>query len=110
MKGNDLPSQDGKMVRSREQVLEILRKYKERNHERLQFVKIGVFGSAAKDSFTDKSDVDIVVDHIEPDLYILASIKDDLENDFGRKVDIFRFRNEMNIFLKKRIEREAVYV
>ena len=34
----------------------------------------------------------------------------DLEENFQRHVDIVRYRDKMNPFLKKRIENEAVYV
>ena len=46
----------------------------------------------------------------EPDLFILGCIKTELEEQFGKKVDIVRFRTGMNSFLKKRIEQEAIYV
>jgi len=37
-------------------------------------------------------------------------IKQDLEEKFHRSVDIVRYRDRMNAFLKKRIDKEAVYV
>jgi hypothetical protein len=36
-------------------------------------------------------------------------IKETLEEDFQRPVDIIRYRNSMNHFLKARIDREARY-
>ncbi|MCD6295803.1 MAG: hypothetical protein J7M30_01460 [Deltaproteobacteria bacterium] len=45
-----------------------------------------------------------------PDMFLLGSIKSDLEEKLGIKVDIIRLRKEMNAFLKKRIEQEAIYV
>ncbi|OQY57250.1 MAG: hypothetical protein B6245_17255 [Desulfobacteraceae bacterium 4572_88] len=69
-----------------------------------------MFGSAAKGLSDEKSDIDVVVEQREPDLFLLGCIKTDLEEEFGKKVDIVRFRKEMNPFLKNRIEGEAVYV
>jgi len=46
----------------------------------------------------------------KPDLFYLVGIKPDLEEKFRRRVDIVRYRETMNGFLKKRINKEAVYV
>jgi predicted nucleotidyltransferase len=94
----------------RTEILARLHDYKINNHERYRFKRIGIFGSVATGFSHDKSDIDIVVEQIEPDLFLLGCIKTDLEEAFGKKVDIVRFRNGMNPFLKNRIEREAVYV
>lgn len=95
---------------NRSDILNILNSYKEAHQEEYHFTRIGVFGSVAKDIANEKSDIDIVVELKEPDLFLLGCIKTELEEQFGKKVDIVRFRTEMNAFLKKRIEQEAVYV
>jgi predicted nucleotidyltransferase len=95
---------------NRSEILDRLYNYKKKNHERYRFTRIGIFGSVAKGISDEKSDIDIVVEQREPDLFLLGCIKTDLEEEFGKKVDIVRFRKEMNSFLKNRIEREAVYV
>ncbi|HAO19284.1 MAG TPA: DNA polymerase subunit beta [Desulfobacteraceae bacterium] len=95
---------------NRSEILNILHDYKEKHQEKYRFARIGIFGSVAKGISDEKSDVDIVVEQKEPDLFILGCIKTDLEIEFGKKVDIVRFRKEMDSFLKNRIEKEAVYV
>lgn len=95
---------------NRSEIIERLRKYKKENQDRYRFTKIGIFGSVAKGSSSVKSDIDIIVELIEPDLFLLGCIKTDLEEEFGKKIDIVRFREGMNSFLKNRIEREAIYV
>ena len=85
-----------------------------RNHgdefERLYGVtKIGIFGSAARDELRKNSDIDVVVEMKEPDLFYLVHIKDALEKDFRRSVDVIRYRDSMNHYLKARIDREARY-
>jgi predicted nucleotidyltransferase len=45
-----------------------------------------------------------------PDLLLLVGIKQELEELLERQVDIVRYRQEMNPFLKQRIEQEAIYV
>jgi len=95
---------------NRSEILNILHDYKKKHQEEYRFARIGIFGSVAKGISDEKSDVDIVVEQKEPDLFILGCIKTDLEKEFGKKVDIVRFRKEMDSFLKNRIEKEAVYV
>jgi uncharacterized protein len=95
---------------NRSEILDRLYDYKKKNHEKYRVTRIGIFGSVAKGISDEKSDIDVVVDQREPDLFRLGCIKTDLEEEFGKKVDIVRFRKEMNSFLKNRIEREAVYV
>jgi predicted nucleotidyltransferase len=54
--------------------------------------------------------VDIVVEMRKPDLFYMVHMKEMLENEFQRPVDIVHYRDKMNAFLKERINLEAVYV
>jgi hypothetical protein len=56
------------------------------------------------------SDIDIVIETLEPDLFKIIHIKEELEEIFHRSVDIVRKREKMNPYLKKRIEKDAIYV
>jgi predicted nucleotidyltransferase len=94
----------------RSQILLILKHYKKDYQEKYGFRKIGLFGSAARGTAGGESDVDIVIEQREPDLFLLGSIKTDLENELDSKVDIVRIRKGMNAFLKNKIEQEAIYV
>ena len=87
-----------------------LEKYKKDNQEKYRFSRIGIFGSVAKGTAGEESDIDIVIEQNEPDLFLLGTIKMDLESEFDKKVDIIRIRKGMNVFLKNRIDREAIYV
>ncbi len=93
----------------RDEIILVLRKFKEMNPRKYNILRIGVFGSAARDDMREESDIDVVVELMEPDLFKLIGIKQDLEEQFHRPVDIVRYRNNMNQFLKSRIDREAVY-
>jgi len=70
---------------------------------------IGIFGSTARGDAREESDVDIVLRIREPDLFMLVGIKEELEERLHRPVDIVTYRDNMNLFLKKRIDEEAVY-
>ncbi|NUO78454.1 nucleotidyltransferase domain-containing protein [candidate division KSB1 bacterium] len=95
---------------NREEVLLFLRRFRENYHDQYHIVKLGVFGSAAQDRMNEKSDLDIVVDLEKPDFFALIGIKQTLEEQLHRPVDIVRYRENMNQYLKQRIDREAVYV
>lgn len=91
-------------------VLKTLANFQQTKGTEYQIRRIGIFGSAARNQLVDTSDVDIVVELLEPDLLALVGIKQDLEALLQRSVDIVRYREQMNAFLKQRIEEEAVYV
>lgn len=94
----------------RTEILIKLLHYKETHQQDYMLLKIGVFGSFAQKNDTPGSDVDVFVELQKPDLFILGSIKTELEQLFGKKVDIVRLRENMNPFLRKRILKESIYV
>lgn len=94
----------------RDQILEVLKQYKKRTGDKYGVVKIGIFGSVAREKPHEQSDLDIVVDLREQDLFNLIGIKQDLEESLHAEIDIVSYRPGMNPFLKKRIDQEAVYV
>ena len=71
---------------------------------------LGIFGSYSKDNADPDSDIDIVIETSNADLFMLVHLKEELEKLFNRNVDIIRYRERMNQFLKKRIDEEAIYV
>lgn len=58
---------------------------------------------------TATSDIDVIVE-MPPDLFQLIGLKQELEELLDRPVDIVRYREQMNRFLKERIDREVIYV
>ena len=95
---------------TRPEILEILKQYKNENSKKYGIKNIGIFGSYSKDVATDDSDIDIIIETQEPDIYKLVHIKGELEKLFNKSVDIVRNREKMNPYLKKRIEKDAQYV
>ncbi len=94
----------------RSEILEVLKKYKERKAGIYGINRIGIFGSCAKGSAKGESDVDVVIELNYPDIFALVHIKEELEEIFKTKVDVVRNRQKMNPYLKKYIEKEAIYV
>lgn len=95
---------------SRQEVLDRLTQFQRERRSEFGIIRIGIFGSTARDMASDESDVDVVVELRKPDLLGLVGIKQELEALLDRPVDIVRYRQRMNGFLKQRIDEEAVYV
>jgi predicted nucleotidyltransferase len=94
---------------SREVILRELKNHLSQFGRMYGVTKIGVFGSVARDEPRKDSDIDVVVEMREPDLFYIVHIKETLEKNFQRPVDVIRYRNTMNKHLKARIDREARY-
>ncbi len=95
---------------SRDETLEILRRYKSDLSERYGITALGIFGSVARGQQQATSDVDVVVKMRDPNLFVLVHVKEELEEALHEHVDIVHYRERMNAFLKRRIDQEAVYV
>lgn len=93
----------------RQEVLKVLESYKRRYADEFGIVRIGIFGSVARDEATQESDVDVVIETKHPNLFKLSRIRLDLEELMHTHVDLISYRESMNTFLKERIQKEAVY-
>ncbi|MHB8361591.1 MAG: nucleotidyltransferase family protein [Thermoplasmataceae archaeon] len=72
--------------------------------------KASIFGSRAKGTYNDRSDIDLIVEF--PDgcgLMDLISLKEEIENETGIKADILTF-SSINIHLKENILKEQVRI
>jgi uncharacterized protein len=72
--------------------------------------KLGIFGSVARGEQKEGSDVDIYYEGEPLSLFKIAALKDELETALGNPVDIVRIRKSMNNLLKKRIQKDGLYV
>jgi len=99
-----------KKTMGKDDIVLSLCRFKEMNRTKYEIVRIGIFGSAARDDMKEKSDIDVVVELERQDLFYLIGIKQDIEEQFSKPVDIISYRKKMNPFLKKRVDKEAVYV
>lgn len=95
---------------TREDLLNFISEHKDELRRSFGVRTIGLFGSYALGEEFEGSDIDIVAELEKPDLFYLIGIKQTLEEAFGRKVDVVRLRDTMNPSLRRRIERDAVYV
>ena len=94
----------------KEKVLTILRQFKKEYAKEYHLLSLGVFGSVARDEALPESDVDIVFETDQPNLFRTASMKVELENLLAHEVDLIRLREKMDERLKREIEKEVLYV
>ena len=95
---------------NRDDITKYISEHKTEFEQEFGVKKIGIFGSYARDEAHKESDIDIVVVLEKPDLFLLIGIKQVIEEAFNKKVDVVRMRDNMNSFLRQRIERDVVYV
>lgn len=95
---------------TRDAILTELRRLKPEFARRYGVNRLALFGSFAQGEAQPGSDIDVVVELSEPDLFALVHIKEELESGFQHPVDVIPYSALMNGFLKARIERGAIYV
>ena len=94
----------------KKEILKTLNRYKKLNQEEYGIKKMGLLGSVVRGEENEQSDVDVIVELEKQDLFHLIGIKQDLEEQLRFPVDIVSYREQMNSFLKQRIDKEAFYV
>ncbi len=92
------------------QLLKELKKFKDAHQDEYGIELLGVFGSYARGDAGTESDVDVVVQLNKQDLFRIIGIKQDLEENLQISVDVVSYRVNMDSYLKKCIDRDAVYV
>jgi predicted nucleotidyltransferase len=92
------------------EILQRLKTLKPSLTTRYGVTRLALFGSYAHEMATEVSDIDLVVEMAEPDLFSLVHIKEELENHFNKPVDLIPYSETMNGYLKKRITMDALYV
>ncbi len=71
--------------------------------------QIGLFGSFSDDSYTDDSDIDLLVEFERPIGWKYFSLEIYLENIFGRKIDLVT-KNALKEQIRDRILNQVKYV
>jgi len=95
---------------NRSEILNRLSLFKTKEGDKYGIESLRLFGSVARDEADEESDVDLCITMRTPDLFAMVHIREDLQKLLGRRVDLVRYRNRMNPYLKKRIDREALEV
>lgn len=97
-------------MKSKTEILHLLRRYKPAAQKKYGMTKIGIFGSVARGEQKEDSDVDVCYEGEAPSFITLDMIQTELEQLLGSKVDLVRVRDNMNSLLRQRIQRDGIYV
>ena len=97
-------------MKTKEEYIVMLQKFKEKHASRYGIRSIGIFGSVARGENRLDSDVDVFVDLEEADPFVMFDIREALQSLFGCKVDLVRLRQGLRSSLLKRIEKEGIPV
>jgi len=98
---------------SEREIQKFLQTQKEYLHHEYGVRKIGLFGSYARGEGREESDIDLLVEFDRPVGLDVLNLLDELEEIFGRKVDILTSVGLENIRIdevREDIQREVVYV
>ena len=90
--------------------MNILQRFKQEHGSEYGITRIGIFGSVARNEHTEESDVDVLVEAPELDMFSRIGIKHQLEEIMGVPVDVVRESKYMPPRFKARIEKEVIYV
>lgn len=90
-------------------VLNYLKAHTKEFQEKYSVEKIGLFGSYAKDTATTDSDIDIFV-KMKPSLFDMVAIKEQIEHDLNKKVDIIREHKNIKPLFLQMIQKDLIYV
>ena len=90
--------------------INILQRFKQEHGDEYGIIRLGIFGSVARDEHTEESDVDVLVEAPVMSLLSRIGIKQHLEEMMGVPVDVVRKTDYMRPRFKARIEREVMYV
>ena len=92
------------------EIISYLRSHKEAFAKKYGISQMVLFGSYARGEEGPESDIDIAIETKLSDYFLLYDFKEELESFFRHKVDVIRFREQMNESLKKRIMKDGIYV
>ncbi len=90
-------------------ILNYLKKHTIEFKNKYHVEKIGLFGSYAKDEATPESDIDIFV-QMRPSLFDMVAIKEQIEQDLNKKVDIIREHKNIKPIFLQMIQKDLIYV
>lgn len=97
-------------MQTTDEILDKLKRYKEEKAAVYGIEAIGIFGSAARGEMRADSDIDICVKLKRPSFFNMMAIQEELEAEYGCKVDVVSLGAIMRPVFKKNLERDALYV
>ena len=90
-------------------ILNYLKEHYSEFKSKYKMEPIGLFGSYDRDAATATRYIDIFV-KMKPSLFDMVAIKEQIENDLNKKVDIIREHKNIKPIFLKMIQKDLIYV
>ena len=87
-----------------------LSEFKSQFGDKFGIIRLGIFGSVAREENNENSDIDIVVEVKKPSLTIMYELEQSLKALFGCNVDLVRYRQSLRPLFKSNIQKDVVFV
>lgn len=94
----------------KDECIKLLRKYMSILKSEYGITSLSLFGSTAREEQNANSDIDLYVDTETPNPFLLMDAKEFLEQATGSSVDIVRNHKNLNPRLRKRIQKDGIFV
>jgi predicted nucleotidyltransferase len=99
-----------RLITTKADVWHFLRQHKSELEERFAIKNIALFGSFTRDEPNEDSDIELVIVDIDKkDYFNRINVKYFLEEQLKKSVDI-GYLDSIRTFIRKRIEKEMIYV
>lgn len=96
-------------MKTKDEYIQLLQSYTDVLQQRFGVRSLRLFGSVARNEQSAVSDVDVCVE-MAPKLYLFVELGLFLEELLGCHVDVVRSHRNMNVFLRKEIEKDGILV
>lgn len=90
-------------------ILTFLEQHKKQIQENFGVEKIALFGSYAKDSADENSDIDIAIESKQKDFFVREDLREYLEEHLQKSVDV-GYIDSFREFYKQKISKDLIYV
>jgi len=90
------------------EIINFLKEHESELRDRFGIQKIALFGSYAKETAHDMSDIDIAIETKEKDFFIRDDVREYLEEHFRKSVDV-GYLDGFREFYKQKIKKDLIY-
>jgi len=90
-------------------ILNFLASHKDKLEKEFFITKIGLFGSYAKDTANEDSDIDIVIESTKKDFFLREDLREYLESNLKKNVDL-GYLDSIRTYYKNKIAKDIIYV
>ena len=96
-------------MKSKDEIISILKKYERGKAKDYGVEKIGIFGSVARDDYNKDSDIDIYVEFKNKTFKNISGLWVFLEELYNKKIDLMHKHKRSNGAIFDKIQKEVIY-